>query len=160
MKCSHFLICCSSNAAIKLNQCSQATKLEWRLIIWKIKKWYRRHLGLSRHFDFLAWQKCYYFYIALELQHIKKLKHFIQQLLYNKILKNIIFHIKLFRHFEFSRKKFFHFCPKYKKKTKVKYNFWKYLYEKLEKPKLCVSQFSKNRKLYLTLGPGVFFCII
>jgi hypothetical protein len=29
-------------------------------------------LGLSRHFDFLAWQQCFQFYIALELQHIKK----------------------------------------------------------------------------------------
>jgi hypothetical protein len=27
-------------------------------------KWFRRHLGLSRHFDFLAWQQFYYFYIA------------------------------------------------------------------------------------------------
>jgi hypothetical protein len=28
---------------------------------------------ISRHFDFFfAWQQCFYFYIALELQHIKK----------------------------------------------------------------------------------------
>jgi hypothetical protein len=27
---------------------------------------------ISRHFDFLSWQQCFYFYIALELQHIKK----------------------------------------------------------------------------------------
>jgi hypothetical protein len=38
----------------------------------KNKKCVRRRLGLGRHFDFLAWQQCFYFYIALELQHIKK----------------------------------------------------------------------------------------
>jgi hypothetical protein len=38
----------------------------------KNKKCFRRHSGLSRHFDFLAWQQCFYFIIALELQHIKK----------------------------------------------------------------------------------------
>jgi hypothetical protein len=27
---------------------------------------------ISRHFDFLAWQQCFYFYLAFELQHIKK----------------------------------------------------------------------------------------
>jgi hypothetical protein len=27
---------------------------------------------ISRHFDFLAWQQCSYFYIALELEHINK----------------------------------------------------------------------------------------
>jgi hypothetical protein len=37
----------------------------------KNKKSFRRHLGLSRHFVFLAWQLCFYFYIALELQYIK-----------------------------------------------------------------------------------------
>jgi hypothetical protein len=36
------------------------------------KKCSRRLLGLSRHLNFLAWQQCFYFYIALELQHIKK----------------------------------------------------------------------------------------
>jgi hypothetical protein len=30
---------------------------------------FRRHLGLSRRFDVLAWQKCFYFYIELELQN-------------------------------------------------------------------------------------------
>jgi hypothetical protein len=35
----------------------------------KNKKRSRRHLGLSHHF--LAWQQCFYFYIALELQHFK-----------------------------------------------------------------------------------------
>jgi predicted N-acyltransferase len=34
----------------------------------------RRHLGSSHHFDFLAWQQCFYFNIALELQHIKKMR--------------------------------------------------------------------------------------
>jgi hypothetical protein len=29
-----------------------------------------------RHFDFLAWQQYFYFYIALELQHIKKMRTF------------------------------------------------------------------------------------
>jgi hypothetical protein len=38
----------------------------------KNKKINRRHLGLSRHIDFSAWQPCFYFYIALKLQHIKK----------------------------------------------------------------------------------------
>jgi hypothetical protein len=33
---------------------------------------FRRHLGLSGHFDFIAWQHCFYFYIPLELQHIIK----------------------------------------------------------------------------------------
>jgi hypothetical protein len=41
---------------------------------------FRCHLGLSRHFDFLAWQQCFCFYIALELQHIKKCEHFIKRL--------------------------------------------------------------------------------
>jgi hypothetical protein len=30
------------------------------------------HLGLSRHFDFLAWQLWFYFTLALEPHHIKK----------------------------------------------------------------------------------------
>jgi hypothetical protein len=38
----------------------------------KNEKCFRRHLGLSRHFDFSACQQCFYFFIALELQHIKK----------------------------------------------------------------------------------------
>jgi predicted N-acyltransferase len=38
----------------------------------KNKKCCGRHLGFCRHFDFLAWQQCFYFYIASELQHIKK----------------------------------------------------------------------------------------
>jgi hypothetical protein len=33
---------------------------------------FRRHLGLSHHFDFFNWQQFFYFYIALEIQHIKK----------------------------------------------------------------------------------------
>jgi hypothetical protein len=41
----------------------------------KNKKYFRRHIGLSRHFElsrhFLAWQQCFYFYIALELEHTK-----------------------------------------------------------------------------------------
>jgi hypothetical protein len=37
-----------------------------------IKKGFRRHLGMSHHFDFLAWQHCFYIYIAPEVQHIKK----------------------------------------------------------------------------------------
>jgi hypothetical protein len=36
------------------------------------KKCFRGHLDLSRHFDFLAWQQFFYFYVSLELQHIKK----------------------------------------------------------------------------------------
>jgi hypothetical protein len=50
----------------------------------KNKKMFSSPLGLSRHFDFFAWQQCFYFYIALELQHIKG--HFIQRLCYNKFL--------------------------------------------------------------------------
>jgi hypothetical protein len=38
----------------------------------KNKKCFRRHLGLSRHFDCLAWQQCFYFYVASELRHTKK----------------------------------------------------------------------------------------
>jgi hypothetical protein len=34
-------------------------------------KCFSRHLGLSRHIDFLAWQHCFYFNITLKLQHIK-----------------------------------------------------------------------------------------
>jgi hypothetical protein len=51
----------------------------------KNKQCFCHHLGLNRHFDFLAWQKCFY-YIALEVQDIKKREHFIQRLFYNKIL--------------------------------------------------------------------------
>jgi hypothetical protein len=40
---------------------------------------------ISRHFDFVALQHLFYFIIALELQ--QKWEHFIQRLLYNKILK-------------------------------------------------------------------------
>jgi hypothetical protein len=29
----------------------------------KNKKCFRRHLGLSRHFDFSAWQHCFHFFI-------------------------------------------------------------------------------------------------
>jgi hypothetical protein len=36
----------------------------------KNKKRFRRHFGLGRHFDFFNWLQCFYFYIALELQHI------------------------------------------------------------------------------------------
>jgi hypothetical protein len=36
------------------------------------KKCFRRHHGLSRHLNFLAWQYGFYFYIVLEPQHIKK----------------------------------------------------------------------------------------
>jgi hypothetical protein len=35
-------------------------------------KYFRRYLGLSRHFDLLVWQHCLYFILASELQHIKK----------------------------------------------------------------------------------------
>jgi hypothetical protein len=52
----------------------------------KNKKCFRRHLELSRHFDFLARQHCFYFCISLELQHIKNGEHFIKRLCYNKIL--------------------------------------------------------------------------
>jgi hypothetical protein len=38
----------------------------------KNKKCFWHHLGLCRHFDCTALQQCFYFYIALELQHIKK----------------------------------------------------------------------------------------
>jgi hypothetical protein len=38
----------------------------------KNKNCFQRHLGLSRHLDFLAWQHSFYFYISLELHHIKK----------------------------------------------------------------------------------------
>jgi hypothetical protein len=38
----------------------------------KNKKCFRRHVGLSRHFDFFVWQQCFHFYIALELQHAYK----------------------------------------------------------------------------------------
>jgi hypothetical protein len=44
----------------------------------KNKKYFRRYLELSRHFEFLAWQQCFYFYISLELPHTKKLGHWIQ----------------------------------------------------------------------------------
>jgi hypothetical protein len=30
----------------------------------KNNKYFCRHLGLSRNFNFLAWQHCFYFYIA------------------------------------------------------------------------------------------------
>jgi hypothetical protein len=36
----------------------------------KNNKMFRRNIGLSRHLDFLVWQQCFYFYIALKLQHI------------------------------------------------------------------------------------------
>jgi hypothetical protein len=37
-------------------------------------KCFRRHLGLNRHFDFLAWQHCFYIiyiFILSELKHQK-----------------------------------------------------------------------------------------
>jgi hypothetical protein len=40
----------------------------------KNKKCFRRHLELSHHFDLIAWKHCFYFYISLELQQIKKMK--------------------------------------------------------------------------------------
>jgi hypothetical protein len=74
-------------------------------------------------------------------------------------LKNINFQIKIFRHFEFSRKKFFHksfiFTQNIKKNNKKMDK--KIIFENIYKLKLCAAQFSKNGKLYLTLGPGVFF---
>jgi hypothetical protein len=50
----------------------QSQKIKMAAYSVKIKKCFSRHLGLSRHFEFLAWQHCFYFFIALELQHIKK----------------------------------------------------------------------------------------
>jgi hypothetical protein len=41
--------------------------------------------GVENDFDFLAWQHCFYFILALEIQHIKKSEHFIDRLCYNKI---------------------------------------------------------------------------
>jgi hypothetical protein len=64
-----FLKCCSSN---KIKSMLPSHKIKMAVYYVKHKKYFRRHLGLSRHFDFLAWKQCFYFYIALELQHIKK----------------------------------------------------------------------------------------
>jgi hypothetical protein len=67
-----------------------------------------------------------------------KNKNVIAKLINQKILKNIIFHIKLFHHFEFSRKKFFHksliFTQNIKKiKEKwTKISFLKILLEKFK----------------------------
>jgi hypothetical protein len=38
---------------------------------WRRKRFFIFHT-ISRHFGFLALQQCFYFYIALELHHIKK----------------------------------------------------------------------------------------
>jgi hypothetical protein len=46
-----------------------------------------------------------------------------------------------------------------RKIDKNRYSFWKHLYEKLKKPKLCAAQFSKNPKAYLTLDPGGVFLL-
>jgi hypothetical protein len=52
---------------------------------------------------FLATLFLFLFNISLELQHIKNGWDVIKSRIF---LKNIIFHIKLFHHFEFSRKRF------------------------------------------------------
>jgi hypothetical protein len=78
-------------------------------------------------------------------------------------LKNIIFHIKLFRHFEFSRKKFFHgsfiFYPKYKKIKKIEKNiiFENVYIWKTKKTKTVRSAVFKKSKTLLNSRSWGFF---
>jgi hypothetical protein len=54
----------------KIKSLLPSNKIKMAAYYVKNKKCFRRHFGLSRHFDFLAWQQFFYFYKALELQHI------------------------------------------------------------------------------------------
>jgi hypothetical protein len=51
---------------------------------WRRKYYFIFHI-ISSHFDILAWQQCFYFYIALELPHIKKWVDEMKRLFYTTI---------------------------------------------------------------------------
>jgi hypothetical protein len=57
-------------------------KSKWRLN----PRWRRFFFIFHIIINFVAWQHWFYFIIALELHHIKKLEHFIQRFRYQKIM--------------------------------------------------------------------------
>jgi hypothetical protein len=60
---AHFLICCSN----KIKSILPSKKIKMAAYSVKNKKCFRLHLGLRRHFKFLAWQHLFYFSISYNI---------------------------------------------------------------------------------------------